>query len=84
MPFLAPTQNRSSSVLSTSGSNLVALEQFAPNSPFIALTAPTTCIDFNFAQGYALHAPLHRCVSTWAVYETWSNRFTKTHNKITQ
>ena len=28
-------------VLSTSGPNLIALEQFAPNSPFIALTAPT-------------------------------------------
>ena len=31
MPFLAFTQNRSSEVLSTSGPNLVVLEQFAPN-----------------------------------------------------
>ena len=42
MLFLASTRNRSSRVLSTSGPNFVALEQFAPNSPFIALTAPTT------------------------------------------
>ena len=41
MPFLAFTQNRSSRVLSTSRPNLVALEQFAPNSPFIVLTALT-------------------------------------------
>ena len=39
MPFLASTQNRSSKVLSTSGPHFVALEQFAPNSLFIVLTA---------------------------------------------
>ena len=42
MPFLGSAQNRSSRVLSISGPNLVALEQLAPNGPFIALTAPTT------------------------------------------
>ena len=41
MPFLASTQNRPSRVLSISGPNLVALEQFAPIGPFIALTALT-------------------------------------------
>ena len=41
MPHLASTLNRLSMVLSTSGQNLLTLEQFAPNSPFIALTALT-------------------------------------------
>ena len=41
MPFLATTQNCSSRVLSTFGPNLVALKQFAPNSPSIALNALT-------------------------------------------
>ena len=44
MPFLASTLNRSSRVLSTSRPNLIAVEKFAPNSPFIALTALTICI----------------------------------------
>ena len=39
---MASTQNRSSRALSKSGPNLVALEQFAPNGPLIALTAPTS------------------------------------------
>ena len=41
MPFLASAQNRSSRVLSTTEPDLVALEQFGPNSPVIALTALT-------------------------------------------
>ena len=40
MPFLASNLSRSSRILST-GQNLIALEQFASNSPFIALTALT-------------------------------------------
>ena len=58
MPFLASTQNRLSRVLSTSGPNLVALEQFAPKSPFTALTdgESFTCIQKKMAEGKVLYS----------------------------